>query len=249
MMKERKREIGEVRATVNNVAQHMVALAGRETAPAPCPPHPAAGNQVRRQVAVDVTTAAASTDPEAMEGVVTTGPEQPAQLVPKDPVEDWSDMEGVERQGLYASRHAPVEGEELTMSPAAVRPVARKEKGKGKEATPAAPRPILKRPETVAAEKAAKERKEAEARRKAEEKEVARKRWEDWSKMTEMEQRTYDEVVRPIRATVCDKDTMEDTGVIQRIAHKAGIQAVEERWERMYDDARAPQNPPRQQQQ
>ena len=54
-------------------------------------------------------TSAGRTVPEAMEGVVTTAPTVPAKPQ-DDPIEDWSDMEGVEREGLFASRHAPEPG-------------------------------------------------------------------------------------------------------------------------------------------
>jgi len=40
-----------------------------------------------------------------MEGVVITRMEV-------EEIEEFSDMEGVEQEGLYASRHAPIEGEE-----------------------------------------------------------------------------------------------------------------------------------------
>ena len=73
-----------------------------------------------------------------MEGVVRT-PEE------ADEIEEFSDMEGVEREGLYASRHAPAEGED---DPVAPRPTAQ-QKGKGKQAAPAVPRTILKRPKTA----------------------------------------------------------------------------------------------------
>jgi hypothetical protein len=68
--------------------------------------------------------------------------------------------------------------------------------------------------------------------------------------MTEAEQWTYDEAARPIKATSYEENTIENTMAIQRIAHKAGIRAVEERWERRYDETRNPlqkRQPPQQQ--
>jgi len=77
----------------------------------------------------------------------------------EDEVEDWSDMEGVEREELFVSRHAQELGAPVPI--AAPRPAQvpqGEEKGMGnEEAQPAqvAPGPapsILKRPETAAAE-------------------------------------------------------------------------------------------------
>jgi len=116
----------------------------------------------------------------------------------------------------------------------------------------ATPRSILKRPETAAAEKAAGAMKEAAEReaRKAEEKAVARKRCKDWGKMTEMERRTYNEVAAPIKASAYDAngESADQAYAIQRVAHKVGLRAVEERWEKLYDGARTARGPPRQQQ-
>jgi len=249
-LRERKKEIGAVKKVVDRLAQRLGdarvshpgprVAAPTQRAPIPCPlaapplavvpAVPREGkkprgsvHQQRRQAATDEVTARvdkAELQPEKMEGVVATAPPPPEQ---EDPVEDWSDMEGVERGGLYASRHAPAMG----------------------APEPTAPRTILKRPETVAVgkvvkEKAVKETKEVKARKKAEEKEVARMRWEDWDKTTEMERRTYDKAAGPIKASSYEEDTIEGTAVIQRVAHKAEIRAVEERWERRYGEANAP---------
>ena len=50
----------------------------------------------------------------------------------EDPVEDSSDMEGVEREGLFASRHAPGLDEPTPTAMEAPRPEEKKKKGKGK---------------------------------------------------------------------------------------------------------------------
>jgi len=240
-LRERKKEIGAVKKVVDGLAQRLGdagvshpgprVAAPTQRAPIPCPlaapplavvpavpregkkPRGSVHQQYHQAAANEVTARVdkAELQPEKMEGVVAMAPSPPEQ---EDPVEDWSDMEGVERGGLYTSPHAPTMG----------------------EPEPTAPRTILKCPETVAAgkvvkEKAAKEAKEVKARKKAEEKEVARKRWEDWDKITEMERRTYDEAAGPIKALSYEEDTIEGTAVIQRVAHKAGIRAVEERWE------------------
>jgi len=100
-----------------------------------------------------------------MEGVIVTRDEE------EDEVREWRDMEGVEREGLYASRHAP-DGNEHTSIPLKVAApkaaAAQHEKGKGKAVAPTAPRPVIpavprsipKRPVTVEVE-------EMLARRKA----------------------------------------------------------------------------------
>jgi len=95
-----------------------------------------------------------------MEGVIVTRYEE------ENEMEELCDMEGVEPEGLYASRHAP-DGNEHTgsalqvTSPKATAVQQGKEKGKavkGKAVTPVVPRPvipavprsILRCPETVA---------------------------------------------------------------------------------------------------
>jgi len=122
-----------------------------------------------------------ASEPEEMEGVIVTREEE-------DEVEEWSDVEGVEQEGLFVSRHAPEPGMPVA-TPAPEPEPRKKEKGKAKEKgkekekgkakevriavrAPAAPvRSILKHPETVAAEKAVKEEMETE-------KAAVRKRWE-----------------------------------------------------------------------
>jgi len=110
-----------------------------------------------------------ASEPEEMEGVIVTREEE-------DDVEEWSDVEGVEQEGLFALRHAPEPGMPVA-TPAPEPEPRKKEKGKAKEVriavrAPAAPvRSILKHPETVAAEKAVKEKRETEEA-------AVRKRWE-----------------------------------------------------------------------
>jgi len=97
------------------------------------------------------------------------------------------------------------------------------QEGKGKKVTPVITRIILKHPETAAAEEAAEKAKEG--KKKTEDKEEARKRWE-MAKFTEMELRTYNEGVNPIKAMAYDMADMEDTAATQWIGHKAGMEAL-----------------------
>jgi len=80
----------------------------------------------------------AAVEPEAMEGVVAT-----RQKEIKDEVEEWSDMEGVEREGLFGSKHAPAPGEPVSSMPPGPTTEEKekkgKEKGKGKAVQIAAP--------------------------------------------------------------------------------------------------------------
>jgi hypothetical protein len=98
----------------------------------------------------------------------------------EDEIEEVSDMEGVQREGLFDSQHAPPpeepdymisqvgnkrrEKEEATWTKVAVwkvRETARKGKGKNKEVVVVTredqPRAVLKRPETTATERVAAE--------------------------------------------------------------------------------------------
>jgi hypothetical protein len=262
-MRERRTEIAGLRQTVDEVVLQLRETTTRATAPTAAAPQAATGtlatvtaptapmvprasktprgsaHQQRRQVAFnEAKRVVPVTAPlEQMEGVVMAGDGA-------EEIEEFSDMEGVEREGLFASKHAPAMGE----APPTLQTQEKREgKGKGKEVTPAVPRSILKRPEMQAAEKAVKEKKEAEERKKAEEKEVARKRWEDYGKMTEMEQRVYDEAAGPIKATTYeDESSIADAAAIQRVAHKAGIRALQDRWEEKWQVTRAQaQAPPR----
>ena len=98
--------------------------AGPAPGPAPtAPPRPRCAAP-RGAVALGSTP-----EPEAMEGVVTT-----AVAMADYPVEDWSDMEGVEQEGLFASQHVLQLG--APAAPPAPVPEGwkkTKEKGKGKE--------------------------------------------------------------------------------------------------------------------
>ena len=82
----------------------------------------------------------ATVEPEAMEGVTTTWQEED-----EDEMEEWSNMEGVERESLFGSKHAPVLGEPVPPMPPAPEMAGRKkEKGKAKVmqiAIPPAPAP------------------------------------------------------------------------------------------------------------
>jgi len=86
--------------------------------------------------------------PEAMEGVVTTVPAM-VSAPQEDAIEEWSDMEGVEREGLFASLHAPELG--TSSAPEPVAPAAKeeeekkkKDKGKAKAGRVAVPPPARK---------------------------------------------------------------------------------------------------------
>ena len=114
-----REDIREVKRAVDGIA---AAVAGQGADPAPAP-----------------TPRMVVTAPEAMEGVRATAPLAPEE----DPVEEWSDMEGVEREGLFASRHVP--GMDAPIPPEAEAPESpkkknkRKEKGKAKEREVAVP--------------------------------------------------------------------------------------------------------------
>jgi len=124
--------------------------------------------------------------PAEMEGVVMT-------KIEVEEMEEFSDMEGVEREGLFALQYAPeLDAPATSPAPAPEGQKKKKGEGKGKEkevgarkarqqarqavvdraaaegaekrvlpVTPAVPRTILKRPETVAVEKDVGEKKEA----------------------------------------------------------------------------------------
>jgi len=107
-MERRRVEIEEIKKAVEGMA---VLAAGGPTL------HPWAG--------------LAAVEPEAMEGVLATW-----QKEINDKVEEWSDMEGVEREGLFGSKHAPAPGEPVSsMHPGPLteeKEKKGKEKGKGK---------------------------------------------------------------------------------------------------------------------
>jgi len=108
LMERRRVEIGEIKKAVEEIAVL------------------AAGGPMLHQRA-----GPAAVVPEAMEGVVATQQEET-----KDEVEEWSDMEGVEREGLFGSLHATAPGEPaFSMPPGPTTEEKEKkgrEKGKGK---------------------------------------------------------------------------------------------------------------------
>jgi len=103
LMERRRVEIGEIKKVVEGIA---VLAAGGPTL------HPRAGP--------------AALEPEAMEGVVAT-----RQQEIKDEVEEWSDMEGLERGGIFGSKHAPAPGEPVSSMPPG--PTTEEKEKKGKE--------------------------------------------------------------------------------------------------------------------
>jgi len=115
LMERRRVEIVEIKKAVEGIA---VLAAGGPTL------HPRAGP--------------AAVEPEAMEEVVAT-----RQKEIKDEVEEWSDMEGVEREGLFGSKHAPAPGEPVSSMPPGPTTEEKekngKEKGKGKAVQITAP--------------------------------------------------------------------------------------------------------------
>jgi len=127
-----------IRAPVATPAHSMAPHAGR--VPNPTPP-PAAPRRPR------------TVAPETMEGVVATAP-TPGSAAQDDPVKEWEDKEGVERDGLFASQHAPALDAPAGMPAPAPVGLKRKkktemgkkkgketekEKGKGKEVAAAVP--------------------------------------------------------------------------------------------------------------
>jgi len=283
MMRARREELGEVKRGVEGIAAEIRGMRGlggpptlagvtvRAVAPA------APGRQ--RPTAPKERSA-----PQPMEGVMAMVPPV-AGVLQEDPIEEFSDMEGVERDGLFASRHAPALSTPTLVSssgipalldygqvPAPTRetPVekekkTRKDKGKEKAvqidtpptparkpkgsaqqqrrqaevdknraevartgpkaeaAVPSAPAPvrsILKRPETIAAEEAEKEARERE-------KVAARKRWVrgDFSKQ---EEKSYTQAARLLWGL---GNTDEEEEATRKVAHLAGMRAVEDHWE------------------
>jgi len=266
LLERRRVEIREIREAVAGLAQ---AAAAPEQAPAPAPIFSPPSTRERAPPGPTAPGA-----PQLMENVVAT----PAQEIGGE----GDNMEGVEREGLFASQHAPALGESASAKqggPGQEGIKKKKEKGKAKAAqiaepeapsrTPrrsahqqrrqaaldaatltgaasAVPRSILKRPETVEAEEKREKRRKAEAEKKEEEKAVARRRWEKWEKMTEAEQEAYSVAANPIKAMAYETETAEDAATNQQVAHKAGIRAVEEQWERKWGGAWAvPQQPSR----
>jgi len=127
-----------IRAPVATPVHSMAPHAGRVPNPAPPPAAP------RRPRTVA---------PETMEGVVATAP-TPGSAAQDDPVKKWEDMEGVERDGLFALQHAPALDAPAGMPAPAPVGLKRKkktemgkekgketekEKGKGKEVAAAVP--------------------------------------------------------------------------------------------------------------
>jgi len=111
----RRRAIREVRQAVDSLASEM-AREGRAHQEGPG----AAGT-----VGAVALTKGGATQP--MEGVVAT-------TVTVEEVEQGDDMEGVEREGLFGSKHAPAPGEPVPVMPPgpATEEKEEKEKGKGK---------------------------------------------------------------------------------------------------------------------
>jgi hypothetical protein len=153
--------------------------------------------------------------------------------VKEDEIEEFSDMEGVQREGLYDSQHAPPPGEpdymasqegdkrrekgEATRTKAAARKsreLARKEKGKAKEVvgvtpiTKGQPKAILKRPETTAAEAA-----------------PDAARWGRGS-MGIVEQEVYGRASTPILAESPVTGAATETRDRTKRAHQAGMEAL-----------------------
>jgi len=252
LMERRRVKIGEVRKAVVMLAVQQAAMSVQP---------------------LSVRTAAV--EPEAMEGVTTTQQEED-----EDEVEEWSDMEGVEREGLFGSKHAPALGEPVPpMSPAPEMGRRKKEKEKAKAmqiAVPPAPAPgctcmprgsawqqrwqaatdaakvaklgvaapirsILKRPETVEAEKKREEKRKEEVAKKEQEKVVGvvekaagkaevRKRWEA-GRFNAEEEEVYGRAMRAISSLTDDSHGLEEMAAGKRIAYMVGMRAVESRWE------------------
>jgi len=194
MMRSRRKEIKEIKQEVDGIAAGMSGTRATGLAPVPGLVRPTAPQAVHMPPLGAALVATQERD--AMEGVVADTHVTPQE----DPAEDWSDMEGVEREGLFALQHSPEFGapkapikekgkakEVQSSTPPSATP-ARKtkasarqlkhqaavdeaiaEKAKSGPETEAAgvyrslmpPRSILKCPETAAAEKKAKEVREA----------------------------------------------------------------------------------------
>ena len=99
-MNSRQKEIAEVKQGVDEVARQLEAARAQERQEAPVARRPVPAPAPRPTV---VAPQQSAPETEEMEGVVMTQEEE-------DEVEEWSDMEGVEREGLFASRHVPEPG-------------------------------------------------------------------------------------------------------------------------------------------
>ena len=125
LMELRREDLRKVMGTVNGIATEIAEMRAASLAsvatPAASAPEamlgPAAAGDTWRSalkpvgVTCQVPTRALPV-PEDMEGVVAMAP-APASSLPEDPIEEYSDMEGVEREGLFASHHAPGMGEPI----------------------------------------------------------------------------------------------------------------------------------------
>ena len=127
LMRLRREDIREVKQTVEGIAAQLAAMsaASQAAAPAAAPALATEGPRAIRAQAAPARPELAA--PKAMEGVVATTI-TPASELQEDPIEDGSDMEGIERKGMFASQHVP----ELGAPSAAPSPATRKKKGKGK---------------------------------------------------------------------------------------------------------------------
>jgi len=92
---------------------------------------------------------------------------------------------------------------------------------------------ILKRPEAVAAEKAAGKRRLEERQKKVEEKEAAKvevmKRWES-GELTEEEKKVYEDASQPVKHATMTGD-LEETAARQCIANTVGMRTLQDWWE------------------
>jgi len=150
---EAREDIREVKRTVDEIAAEMVGLPAVRLAPPPMPatapalgptaPPGAARGQAAapRRLLQAPAPAEGSGAPDAMEGVVTEAGRVKEQ---EDQIAEPCDMEGVEREGMIASQHAPPFGTPAeSPAPAPKGPQPKKKKkegmGKGKEVAGEAP--------------------------------------------------------------------------------------------------------------
>jgi len=205
-----------------------------------------------------------------MEGVITTQEKGEEDRV--EEIEEWSDMGGIEREGLFASRHASELGASIptgrqcrrsegrgrakrrvriavpTGSSRVREPkgsahqqrrqsvvdAARAEEVKASTKPEAvAVRTILKRPETAAAGKVAKEKEKGRKAPKA----AAQGRWEKME-LSGDEEREYFRTANPIKGLDLDGSDEEEKAAA-RVAYLADMRAVEVWWEGEQDRAAA----------
>jgi len=251
LLEARRRDIGEVKRAMDNLADkvaeegwahwgaHLVPTEGPSLTTAPVAPQPMAG------VAATLAQANEMEQGDSMEGVEWEGPfasQHAPQLGAAVPTQGMAPGPS-KKKGKEKEKGKAVQ---IAIQPALVRAArqARRqttvnEARAGRAEMPVPPiRSILNRPETEEVEKKAEETTKQEVAKKQEEKMAAMKKWEA-GELSQKEGETYSRAARPIQALAGETNTLGEVAAGQRIAHIAGMRALESRWEEEWDCARA----------